>query len=314
MAQATDASGIASIVSNPTPLPTQFPLGTTQITFTATDTKGNQASCLVLVNVQDTTPPSITCPGPIVRNTDAGQDYASNVQIPVQVSDIADPNAGYACVPSGGTFYVGVTPVTCTAQDASGHTASCQTSVAVSAKILIDVRPGKCPSLIKFPSDSLVPIAILGSATFDVSQIVLSSLELDGVPADSDGVLIKDFTSPFKSNSWWAKRFPEFRCARKDKDGFKDLRVYFNQSAIADAHKINRFFSVAYVTITGELTTGLHFEGKDIVVISTWRKQPKPHGKWKPGRDDEDDRDDDDDDDCEYVRYRKERNEWSDWF
>jgi hypothetical protein len=317
-ATATDevgGSGIQSIVSLPAVLPTQFPLsggGFTQIKWTATDNAGNTASCTVLVTVRDTTPPTITCPATIVVNTDAGSDFATNVQIPVQVSDIADPNAGYSCVPSGGKFSMGVTPVVCTAKDAAGNKALCSTSVAVSAKVLIDVRPGKCPNLVKFPSYSLIPIAILGSATFDVTKIVLSSLRLDNIPADPDGVLIQDFTSPFKSNSWWAKRFPELRCARKDRDGFKDLRVYFNQTLIANTHRVTRFFSVAYLTVTGQLQNGLHFEGKDIVVITSFRIPPRPHPRPRPGDDHEDDRDDDDDRDCEYTRYRQERGDRDD--
>jgi hypothetical protein len=250
--------------------------------------------------------------------TDAGQNYATNVQIAVQVSDSVDPNAGYSCVPdSSFNFPIGVTQVTCTAADASQNKAQCSTSVAVNAKVLVDVRPGKCPNLVKFESDCPVPIAILGSANFDVSKIVLSSLRLDGIPAEAEGVVIKDFTSPFKSNSWWSKRFAEFRCARKDKDGFNDLRVYFNQTAIADSHRINKFFAIDYVTLTGQMQDGQRFEGKDIVVVTSFRRKPKKSWKrseCKPGNDREDDRDDDDDQDCEYVRYRQDRKEWSDWF
>jgi len=234
------------------------------------------------------------------------------VQIPVQVSDLVDPSPGFSCAPSGGTFSIGVTQVTCTALDFKGNTRSCTTSVAVGTKILIDVRPGKCPNLIKFPSNSLIPVAIMGSRTFDVTQILRSSITLDGVPVDPDGQVVKDCAGLFDPKSWWAKRFAELRCARKSKDGYKDLKVYFNQTSIANVHRVTRFFSVAYVTLKGTLINGLPFEGQDLVVISTWHKPPRPWPRWRPGHDGEDDRDDDDDDDCEYWNYRRSKGWWRD--
>ncbi|HXJ72001.1 MAG TPA: HYR domain-containing protein, partial [Candidatus Dormibacteraeota bacterium] len=47
-----------------------FQKGTTTVTCTATDTSGNQASCSFTVTVNDTQPPSITCPANITKSTD----------------------------------------------------------------------------------------------------------------------------------------------------------------------------------------------------------------------------------------------------
>src|SRR5712691_11422117 len=39
-----------------------YPLGTTTLTYTATDSSSNSVSCQTTITVVDTTPPSITCP------------------------------------------------------------------------------------------------------------------------------------------------------------------------------------------------------------------------------------------------------------
>jgi len=49
-----------------------FPLGNTTITYTATDRSGNTASDQQVVTVVDNTPPVISCPANITRNTDPG--------------------------------------------------------------------------------------------------------------------------------------------------------------------------------------------------------------------------------------------------
>src|SRR6185295_17194939 len=42
-----------------------YPLGKTKVTFTATDSSENRASCQVEVEIVDTTPPSIGCPAEV---------------------------------------------------------------------------------------------------------------------------------------------------------------------------------------------------------------------------------------------------------
>lgn len=69
--QATDAcSGVASFVTNHDP-GSLFTVGTTSVTYTATDNRGNVSTCQFNVVVQDT-PPSISCVTNKVRNTNSG--------------------------------------------------------------------------------------------------------------------------------------------------------------------------------------------------------------------------------------------------
>ena len=49
--------------------PATYPLGTTTVTFTATDASGNSANCSVTVTVFDITPPVVTIVSPVARET-----------------------------------------------------------------------------------------------------------------------------------------------------------------------------------------------------------------------------------------------------
>jgi hypothetical protein len=77
----------------------------------------------------DMTPPTVTCPGDItVCATPAG----AAVSFTATATDMCDPSPTVTCnPPSGSTFLPGMTPVTCTATDASGNNAVCSFTVTV---------------------------------------------------------------------------------------------------------------------------------------------------------------------------------------
>jgi hypothetical protein len=100
-----------------------FPLGTTEVTCTATDQAGNVARATFTINVRHTTPPAIVAPNLAVEATGptgALVDFTS-----LQVNDIVDPApAVELSQASGSLFPIGTTPVTCTATDRSGNVSS----------------------------------------------------------------------------------------------------------------------------------------------------------------------------------------------
>ncbi len=116
--------------------PACFPLGTTAVTFTATDDAGNHASCTADVTVEDTTPPDIFCPDNITVDCNGpGGTYASDPQLAdffagVSATDIVDPNPVITNdAPS--FFPLGTTAVTFTATDFSGNSSTCVAQVTV---------------------------------------------------------------------------------------------------------------------------------------------------------------------------------------
>ncbi len=122
------ATGDGVVVTGPSGTNT-YPLGTTAIAFTATDSAGDSASCASSVTVVDTTPPVITCPAPITAEATGSQSASVNVP-GATATDIG--TSATVSGPSGtNTFLLGTTVITFTATDQVGNTASCQTSVTV---------------------------------------------------------------------------------------------------------------------------------------------------------------------------------------
>ena len=105
-----------------------YPLGTTAVDYAARDEAGNQSACRTTVTVQDTLPPEIRCPPPVVAECTGassafvrpGQATASDLCTPVTVTR-----------PGPRWFPLGETMVDYTASDATGHQASCHAAIDV---------------------------------------------------------------------------------------------------------------------------------------------------------------------------------------
>ncbi len=128
---ASDNCGIATFTSNFSPGDV-FPLGTTTVTYTATDNAGLTATCTFNVTVSDNENPAITgCPANVMANTGPG---VCSAVVAWAVPTAAD-NCGIATFTSthlpGATFPLGVTAVTYTATDNAGLTATCTFNVTV---------------------------------------------------------------------------------------------------------------------------------------------------------------------------------------
>lgn len=119
---------------NPT---ASFPLGTTTVTLTVFDGQLFDTDT-VDITVQDTTPPSITCPEDIT--VEQGTADGTAVTFTCTATDICDADPTIVCDPLSGTvFPLGTTSVICTATDDSGNQSSCSFTVTV-----VDTTP---PSL-----------------------------------------------------------------------------------------------------------------------------------------------------------------------
>ncbi|HGY91955.1 MAG TPA: HYR domain-containing protein, partial [Planctomycetes bacterium] len=110
-----------------------FPVGTTAVSFTATDAEGNVANCGLTVTVLDTENPSIACAPSMIVPADPGACGAVVTFPPPTASDNCPGVAATltAGLPSGSAFPLGTTTETFTAVDAAGNTAVCSFSVTV---------------------------------------------------------------------------------------------------------------------------------------------------------------------------------------
>ena len=112
-------------------------------------------------------------------------------------------------------------------------------------KIAIHIQPGDAPSCIHLNSHGLIPVTILGSAAFDVTQIDQNSLDLEGLSVRAKGN---------------GKR----QCSLSDinGDGFADMMCQFQEDA--------KHWHGAHGTadVTGALLDGNLFEGSDSICLA----------------------------------------------
>src|SRR5262245_44167697 len=126
---ATDSSGNPLSVTCVPPSGTGFRVGTSNVVCSATDASGGRSSCSFTVTVADTTPPTTACNSNITAN--ATSPAGAVVTYVAGASD-ACGIASFNCVPpSGSTFPVGTTTVTCRAEDNAGLSASCTFTITV---------------------------------------------------------------------------------------------------------------------------------------------------------------------------------------
>jgi probable HAF family extracellular repeat protein len=146
IAEATDGAGAtvtytASAVDDVDgPLPaactpvssTVFPIATTMVNCTAADKAGNMATGSFTVTVQDSTPPALMLPSDIT--VPATSTAGAVVIYGARAKDLVDGDTTVTCTPpSGYTFPVGSTKVTCTSTDRHGNTATGSFMVTVTA-------------------------------------------------------------------------------------------------------------------------------------------------------------------------------------
>lgn len=127
-ASATDDHGTPTI----THVPSSFPLGTTQVTWTATDSVGNQSTATSQVDITDSTAPTITGTPSDIAAEATSTNGASVIFSAPTASDLVDGVVSVSCdKTSDSTFTLGDTTVTCSSEDAAHNSASAHFKVTV---------------------------------------------------------------------------------------------------------------------------------------------------------------------------------------
>ena len=164
-------------------------------------------------------------------------------------------------------------------------------AIGIASAQVIDIKPGSCPNPFNGKSKGSVPVAIIGSADFDVTTVDPATITLEGVPA-LEKWAIEDNIQPNEENTdcftcFDADDSDNFNCDLLDEtgdepvagtdgvqdsycgDGFPDLIVKFDTQALADAiGEANRDDCVE-LGLTGETIDGTAIEGYDSVLIRT---------------------------------------------
>jgi hypothetical protein len=125
-----------------------------------------------------------------------------------------------------------------------GIDGGCSDAVVVARPVTIDIKPGASPNPFNCGAQGSLPVAILATATFDPTTVDLSTVRLAGT--------VNALLSP--------KSYID----DVNKDGYPDLVLYFNISAVAKAIGCPRpTNSSVAVQFTAIMTSGISIMGSD---------------------------------------------------
>lgn len=137
-----------------------YPVGVSTVIWIAEDSKGQMASCPQTVTVLDAQAPVVTCPADVSVTNDPGECFATLAAGTATAADNCTLQSIVSDAPT--LFPVGATPVTHTATDAGGLTATCQQTITVSdsenpsitcpPNITTDVDSGMCTIALSLPN------------------------------------------------------------------------------------------------------------------------------------------------------------------
>lgn len=127
----------------------------------------------------------------------------------------------------------------------------------------IDIKPGSCPNAFNVKEKGVLPAAIAGSADFDISQIDLASVRLEGVAPLRHA--IEDVATPFGPLN--GKEHCSDDCTTEEKDGYMDLNLKFEAQDIVAAVGDLTDGECRVLKLTGNLTDGTPILGEDVVLI-----------------------------------------------
>jgi len=150
------------------------------------------------------------------------------------------------------------------------HSLGLRRSPTSALTVALDIKPGSCPNPLnvragtnsrgnaKEKKGGVLPVAVLGTATFDVSRINVSTVHLEGIePLRYD---YKDVAAPVVNGE-------ACECSTAGPDGNLDLTLKFQKSDIVATLGTVSKGDVVPLTLTDQLEDGTSFEAVDCVMI-----------------------------------------------
>ena len=124
----------------------------------------------------------------------------------------------------------------------------------------LDIKPESCPNPLNVNSEGVLPVAIVGDNSFDIEEIDLGTIRLEGIePLRSE---LEDVATPFGG-----ELEDEDSCTEAGPDGIVDLAFKFSTQDIVAALGGVNDGDVIILTLTGEFDSGDELLGQDIIII-----------------------------------------------
>ncbi|WP_310381827.1 HYR domain-containing protein [Flavobacterium sp.] len=190
-ATATDnctATGLIVISNN---APSAFPVGSTTVTWTATDATGNFATCNQIVTVSDDDKPVITCPAAFTIGTNTACTYVGPIGTPTATDNCTATGLIVISNNAPTVFPIGSTSVTWTATDAAGNFATCTQIVTVSDDDKPVISSAGSNATINCPA---VPVFTSPTATDNCGIATVNLLSDVTTPGNCPGAYIRKMT------------------------------------------------------------------------------------------------------------------------
>ena len=217
-----------------------FPLGPTTVNWQVTDTGGLTDSDTQTVTVEDTTAPDIDIPAGFMAIANTLGGWAGDIG-QATATDVCDPDP-VITNDAPDVFPLGDTVVEwCATDDLGNKTCDDQTINVKPLPVEIDIKPGSFPSSINCKTPGFVPAVIFTEDNFDAIEIEIISMELQGIPVTE----IHDTLHP----------------EDVDDDGDLDAVVHLEKAAVCEATSDFPLKESVEVTLTGQTTDGIPFEG-----------------------------------------------------
>jgi len=148
-------------------------------------------------------------------------------------------------------------------------------------EVSLDIKPRSCPNPLNTKSREVIPAAILGSEYFDVSEVDVSTVQLEGVEPLRWSQ--KDVATPFQPMV--GKVDCREDCNNLGPDGLMDLTLKFDTQEVVDALGEVEDRECLTLQLTGNLLDGTAIAGEDVLVIlkkgRPWFKKYKKKKKGK---------------------------------
>ncbi len=129
-------------------------------------------------------------------------------------------------------------------------------------EVPVDIKPTSCRNPLNVKSKGVLPVAILGFDSFDVSQIDITTILLEGVAPLRWSM--EDVATPYEP---FTGKEDAFDCTEAGPDDYVDLTLKFSRQAIIAALGEVSDGDVLVLTLSGKLLDGTEFTGEDVVVI-----------------------------------------------
>ena len=283
---ASDNCTVTNVACAP-PSGSTFSMGTTLVTCTARDSSGNSSQCSFTVTVTDNENPQIVCPADLLFIKDFGQTTKSNVMFLATATDNCTVTNEACLPPSGSLFPLGTNLVTCTAQDASGHSATCNFRVVVLSEFVVLTNEAVN---IRIPDGS--PVGRANSMTITTPIEVITDLH---VSLQVSGGFNGDLFAYLVHDSGHAILLNRPGKALANPSGYSDsgLNVTFDDSAASgDIHNYRvALFGDPNTPLPGALTNAWASDGRDTDPALVLDTDPRlatlsaftglnPNGRW----------------------------------